>query len=149
MCCCGTPTVNGQPGYRWQPNDEPRVRPVDPPELQEGDQLLVDEPGRCGGLDSHSHHVRLVLRHNEMLLLVRNGSGDHEVRLPYSFSLSNVIQRLDSDTRYWLLLSFYNVASASEISATSKAVDRWSKAAAEKRIKVRRRRGTVKVWIEP
>jgi hypothetical protein len=60
MCCCGTPVVNGEPGYKWQFNDTPGVRPVNAPSLNDNDQLLRDEPGRCGGLDSHSHHYRLV-----------------------------------------------------------------------------------------
>lgn len=58
MCCCGCPVVNGEPGYKWNPKDTPTVRPVDPPLLNDDDQLLRDEPGRCGGLDSHSHHYR-------------------------------------------------------------------------------------------
>lgn len=49
MCCCGKPVVNGEMGYKWQPNDNPRICPVNPPALEENDQLLRDEPGRCGG----------------------------------------------------------------------------------------------------
>ena len=52
MCCCGKPIVNGEFGYKWQPNDAPGVRESDPPELCDGDELIYDEPGRCGGLDS-------------------------------------------------------------------------------------------------
>lgn len=30
MCCCGKPIVNGEPGYKWNCNDDPGVRRVDP-----------------------------------------------------------------------------------------------------------------------
>lgn len=48
MCCCGKPIVNGEFRYKWQPNDAPGVRESDPPELRDGDELVYDEPGRCG-----------------------------------------------------------------------------------------------------
>jgi hypothetical protein len=35
MCCCDQPTVNGELGYKWQPNDAPMVRRPDAPELLE------------------------------------------------------------------------------------------------------------------
>ena len=60
MCCCGKPVINGQPGFKWQPNDAPRIHPVNPPALDEYETLLYDEPGRCGGLDAHCHHYRVA-----------------------------------------------------------------------------------------
>src|SRR5690349_19548495 len=83
MCCCDSPNVNGTPGYKWQPRDEPRIRPIDPPHLRDGDVLLFDEPGRCGGLDGHSYHFRLVkFAHDSNLsLLVRHGGGDECITL--------------------------------------------------------------------
>lgn len=51
MCCCDQPNVNGTPGYKWQPRDKPMTRQVNPPDIQDGDTLLFDEPGRCGGTD--------------------------------------------------------------------------------------------------
>ena len=81
MCCCGKPIVNGEFGYKWQPNDAPGVRESDPPELRDGDELIYDEPGRCGGLDSHSHHYRVVARTGYFELLVRHGGGEDRVSL--------------------------------------------------------------------
>lgn len=46
MCCCGKPTINGETGYRWNdPNSTPGVYPVNPPDVQEGETILYDEPG--------------------------------------------------------------------------------------------------------
>ena len=108
MCMCGKPTINGEPGYSWDGKARGKC-PVRPPDIRDDDELIYDEPGRCGGLDSHCHHVRLVKRLGRLTLLVRNGGGDHEVRIPHSFELSGVLDGLDSNGRYWLLLSLYNV----------------------------------------
>ena len=45
MCCCGKPVINGEMGYKWQPEHSPIVRQPAPPALQDGDALLYDEPG--------------------------------------------------------------------------------------------------------
>ena len=65
MCCCAKPNVNGEPGYSWD-GKSISTRPVDPPMLEDGDVLLFDEPGRCGGMDSHCHHYRLVKSHGSL-----------------------------------------------------------------------------------
>jgi hypothetical protein len=76
MCCCEKPTINGEFGCKWQPSDNPIVRPVDPQELDALEPMLFDEPGRCGGLDCHSHHFRLVGGPGGSLgLMVRHGGG--------------------------------------------------------------------------
>ena len=82
MCCCGTPVVNGELGYKWNSTDKPGVRPVDPPSLKDNDQLLRDEPGRCGGLDSHCHHYRLVKSYGSLILLVRHVGGVSDCTCP-------------------------------------------------------------------
>src|SRR5579872_5634439 len=111
MCCCGQPTINGQLGYRWNnPDAAPGIRPIDAPELQEGDTLLYDEPGRCGGLDSHCHHYRVVSR-GGLWLLRRNGSGDHRLHLSSLQTLKGPLQALDSNGRYWLLSAIYHANS--------------------------------------
>jgi hypothetical protein len=50
------------------------TREVDAPALLDGDVLLFDEPGRCGGLDSHCYHYRVVKRAG-LSLLVRHGGS--------------------------------------------------------------------------
>jgi hypothetical protein len=97
MCCCGKPTVNGEIGYRWNdPNAEPTVYPVNPPTLNENETLIYDEPGRCGGLDSHCHHYRLVCQFGSVRLLVRHGGGDERVRLSSTPTLLDTLVAMDS-----------------------------------------------------
>jgi hypothetical protein len=147
MCCCGKPVVNGEPGYRWNFNDNPSIRPVNAPTLAERDRLLEDEPGRCGRLDSHSYHYRLVKSCDSLVLLVRHGGGDE--RLPLSGPLENTLLQLESNDRYWILNAIYHAHSDGRRSGSEKTAEAWRKAAAEKRIKTRKERGSdsVRVWI--
>jgi hypothetical protein len=152
MCCCGKPTINGTLGYKWQPNDAPMTREVHPPALGADDVLIHDEPGRCGGIDSHCHHYRLVKRYSSYYLLVRHGGGDERVSLSlYGNGMKEMIAALDSNARYWLLNELYSVHSHAERRGREEEDYRWRKAAADKRIKTRSypKRGTIKVWIEP
>lgn len=154
MCCCGKPTINGEQGYRWNnPNGPAGVYPVNPPELENagslgyGDQLLLDLPGRCGGLDSHSYHYRLVKRVG-LELLVRHGGGDERLRL--SGPLEKILIELDETSAYWLLNAIYHAHSDGERKGREQTANTWRKAAASKRIRTRKQRGGdgVKVWIE-
>ena len=152
MCCCEKPTINGELGYKWQPNDAPGRHQPEPPELAEGDQLLFDEPGRCGGLDSHSHHFRLV-RHGcgTVSLLVRHGGGEERIRLFPHRDLPKILAGLDSTARYWMLATIHAAHRDGETYGRDRERGEWSQAAIDKRIKTRKypARGMVKVWIEP
>jgi hypothetical protein len=147
MCCCDKPTINGQPVYKWQPNDLPSIYPVNPPELSEDDRLVYDEPGRCGKLDSHSHHFRVVMDIG-LHLLVRHGGGDERLKL--SDGLNDILKTLDTNSRYWLLQGIYHAYSAGKLEAKEQTTKRWQQAAVDKRIKTRKQRNSnyVKVWIE-
>jgi hypothetical protein len=151
MCCCGKPVVNGEPGYKWQPNDPPMVRPANPPPMEDGDALLFDEPGRCGGTDSHSYHYRVVLRRGSVWLLVRHGGGDENCVVGYHQTALDGLHPLTSDQRYWLLSAIYHARSTARRDEHAKVNSHWRQAAAEKRIRTRKQRGRdeVKVWIEP
>ena len=153
MCCCDTPNTNGKPGYKWQPGDRAQVRSVDPPEMKEGDSLIFDEPGRCGGMDSHCHHYRVVQRGGQTLLLVRNGAGDKSLSLTGATAtgLLDGLRSLSSDARYWVLNSICHAYSAGARITREEVDTRWRQAAADKRIKTRKQRGrnTTKVWITP
>jgi len=151
MCCCGKPTINGQPGYKWQPNDPPSIRAAYPPALDEHDTLIYDEPGRCGGIDAHSYHFRVVRVFGSLFLLVRHGGGDERLRLHNTPSLNATLASLDSNARYWLLHTIYYAHHDGAQHAREETTQLWRQAAAEKRIKTRKQRntGTVKVWIEP
>ncbi len=148
MCMCGKPTINGEPGYSWDGKTH-GTRPVAPPDLEEGDELLYDEPGRCGGLDSHCHHLRVVkARYGGFKLRVRHGGGDEQISLGSTRMAIDALAALDSNGRYWLLLRLYHVQSDAASRAIERCDSSWRKAAAEKRIKTRRIRTGVKVWVE-
>lgn len=148
MCCCEKPIINGQEGYRWNnPSGPAGVYPVNPPALQDGDVLLLDLPGRCGGSDSHSHHYRLV-NNIGPTLLVRHGGGDRRVRL--SGPVKNILLAMSETDAYWLLNAIYHANNEGQRQGQSEATQTWRRAAAEKRIRTRKQRGSdrVKVWLE-
>jgi hypothetical protein len=134
---CGKPTINNE---AWRA-----------PELQDGDVLVRDEPGRCGGLDHHSHNFRLVKHSSSFFLLVRHGGGDERIRLFPHRDLGNIIGAMDSTPAYWMLATIYDAYRDGKADGYAKEHHLWQEAAAEKRIKTRKQpsRGVIKVWIEP
>lgn len=150
MCCCGKPVVNGELGYKWQPNDTPMVRQPHMPEMQSGDVLLYDEPGRCGGVDSHHMDCRLV-DNCGLYLLVRHGGGEERIHVSSTRSaLKAAFEAMDSNARYWVFAAIQGAHSDGADEAQKKESTRWRTAAAQKRIKTQKQRGrdAVKVWIE-
>lgn len=150
MCCCGKPVVNGEPGYSWDGKSF-STRPVCAPELPEGAELLFDEPGRCGGLDCHSHHYRVTKKNGGYSLLVRHGGGEEAIRISNGKAVAQILQSLDSTQRYWILSAMFFAHSDGEQTAQEAEQSKWRHAAAQGRIKTRKMRGrdAVKVWIEP
>lgn len=148
MCMCGKPTANGTPGYSWD-GKQTSTRPVDPPAIEDRDQLLFDEPGRCGGLDAHCHHYRIVLRYGQLFLLVRHGGGDERIPLSQcNDNLKAMLLSMDSNTRFWFLNSLYHTIYRHTEEACKKVRREWSEAFVAKRIKKQKRKGTIRVWIE-
>ena len=150
MCCCGTPTVNGEMGYKWQPNERPSIRPVDPPILREHEVLIYDLPGRCGIIDAHCHHYRIVKWLSSLYLAVKHGGGEERIRLSTTPTFTWMLTQLEDTTRYWLCHTLYHATAEAGRTSEEKEDGKWRTAAAEKRIKTQkiRNRG-VKVWIEP
>lgn len=151
MCCCQTPTINGELGYMWQPNDKPRIHPAQPPITDRN--ILYDEPGRCGGQDSHSYHYRVVGSATGAQfpsLLVRHGGGQEEIRLSNGAAVLRALSVLDSNGRYWLLNALYHAQADARRTAQENESTKWRKAAVEKRIKVRKvRNGHYRVELLP
>ena len=152
MCCCGKPTINGMVNaYSWDGHTF-STRAPNPPPLLDGDVLLYDEPGRCGGIDAHSHHFRLVKAGGEVALLVRHGGGDEALALGCTGRLAlPAFDGLDTNARYWLLHAIYSAHSNGADAAASRRDAFWRKAAAQKRIVVRKVRGrdAVEISVEP
>lgn len=146
MCCCGKPIINGQAGYKWQPSDAPGVYPVNPPDIPKDHVLIFDEPGRCGKLDSHSHHFRVTRVMGGLWLHVRHGAGDEHCQLGHNPSLIAFLETTDSDTRYWLLSVVHRAYREGRDAGSTSERAYWRTAAIEKRIKLRKKRGT-DAWV--
>lgn len=147
MCCCGKPNVNGTPNaYSWDGKTF-STRAPNPPALAEHDVLLTDDPGRCGGLDCHCHHFRVVRQHGSFYLLVRHGGGDERISLSMRPGVKEILD-MEPNARFWALQLLYQV----QYEAAKKARDNerhvWQAAALQKRIKTSRRGRQHKVWIE-
>ena len=153
MCCCDKSNVNGTPGYKWQPNDPPSIHPVAPPALLKDETLIFDAPGRCvkGEGDCHSHHYRVTRANRIYWLVVQHGGGTERFALALRPSLYEAWIDLDYTERYWTFHALYYAHR--DAANTARLVERsdWMTAAAEKRIRTRKQRGTdqIKVWIEP
>lgn len=138
MCCCKTPNINGKPGYSWDGKNT-FTREVDPPEIQPGDGILYDLPGRCGGLDSHCLHFRVVKEEfGGAALLARHGGRVERYRLRDRPGLEALAQ-LSDDGRYWILQMFYMAMRDAANKARQDKQNEWTAAALEKRIKLRSR----------
>lgn len=143
MCCCGTPTINGQPGYRWQPGDTPTIRHAWPPTIPEGYTVLFDEPGRCGGQDSHSFHYTVAGPGlSRSRLYVKHGGGQEEIPLSHPAAVVAALGQLDSTGRYWLLNALYHAQSDARRAGREEMAAHWRTAAAEGRVKVRKVRNS-------
>lgn len=161
MCCCAKPNKNGEPGYNWNPPAVPgAVYPANAPDLPEGWTLLHDEPGRCSPtfkgkpyrIDHHSHHYRVMLDDNKRpRLFVRHGGGTEEIGDSYTMPrFVQIMAGMDSDERFVFIMALGSALKDAARKASTKSTDYWRTAAAEKRIKTRKRRGSdeVDAWIE-
>lgn len=143
MCCCGQPIINGQYGYKWQPNDSPSIYQPYPPEIDEDEMILLyDGPGRCDGIDAHSHHYRLAKWYGSTFLLVQHGGGKERIRLSVTKHFSDMVFLLSADQLYWYCHTLFYTYDEGKEQGTKETRNYWQTAAMEKRIKVRKGRGT-------
>jgi hypothetical protein len=153
MCICKRPHVNGENGlYGWMNGStvQHSTYPPNPPALIEGDEILCDEPGRCGVIDSHAFHFRIVRHHGAEYFLVRHGAGDERIFFNSArYGALDLLLAMDSNARYWMLAAIYYTMQRQTRKAVEDTEREWKRAAIEKRIKVRRRRGIAKVEIVP
>jgi hypothetical protein len=149
MCMCKKPTINGHYGYQWNSENEIGVFPVHAPAPRELDEIIIDEPGRCGhGIDSHHLHLRVVKNCDKYYLLTDSPRGVHRLQLASSFAVS-VLEKMDSDSRYWTLQMIHHTAQREAREATQAERKFWRQAAADNRIKTRkvRNQNQVEVWV--
>lgn len=149
MCRCEQPTINGDRGSHV----------LIAPELADGDELLIDAPGRCGtppgcdrGIDCHAYHHRLVQNGCRYYLITRHGAGEerHQISYGTAAGIPSIIAAPEG-AHYWLLHTIYTAARMASESASNATAARWATAAANGRIKTRKVRGTnnVKVSVAP
>jgi len=149
MCMCSKPNVNGQYGYQWNSQDAVGVFPVNPPEVERGDEILIDEPGRCGhGIDSHCLHVRVVKNSSRYYMLTNTRSGTNRLSLNGLVCVP-LLASMDSDSRYWMLQMIHYTTQREAMRAEQEERRFWRQAAAENRIKTRkvRNENRVNVWV--
>ena len=156
MCNCKSRfpsgTVNNTPGgYAWNDNrfhtyNDPPISP------REGEDVVFDEPGRCSGarVDSHSHHVALISNGGLLSVICRHGGGEFRYSIPeYRSQIINMLARMTSDERYWFLLSIWEGMDHAAKEARIDTSREWQRAAIEKRIRVRSRKGMRRAEVLP
>lgn len=156
MCCCAKPNRNGQPGYSWD-GKSIGVSRIDPPDPVPNSTILYDEPGRCKPMlngkpyriDHHSHHYQVIKDDiGRIHAFVKHGGGMVEFGNTYNMEkLAALMAPMDSDARFIMLMSLESWARHAAEEAERKERGRWQRAAAQKRIKTRKMRDGVKVWI--
>ena len=158
MCCCQKPNQNGKPGYSWDGKNI-GTRNISAPSIPDGATLVYDEPGRCSPMldgnpykvDHHCHHYRIYKGDYGHVAVVEHGMGRVEFMESYDVDrLVPLMRSMDSDARFIVLMTFEHTWNSSAHDATTRENAKWRIAAAEKRIKTRKVRGTdrVEVWIE-
>jgi hypothetical protein len=148
MCACGKPTINGVDEYSWD-GESRFIRNVDPPALNEDDMLIFDLPGRCGAIDAHSHHFRVVIQRKAVVLLVRHGGGDERIPMPdYAGVVIDSLGSMSESNQYWFVYSIYSAVRHESRGVEIELNAKWRQAFVDKRIKKRKSKGMYSVWIE-
>jgi hypothetical protein len=130
------------------------------PSVAEDEEIIFDEPGRVlsrtsperpsDGVDCRSHYFRVTKpRFGFYKLRVKHGGGEDSLCLKYDKRIIEALAQLDSDSRYWMLFTFLDVKDKTKTDTADAVNGKWRKAAAQKRIKTRKVKDGVKVWIEP
>lgn len=150
-----TPSLLAPDNYSYKERDSRA------PSVESGEVIMFDEPGRVLGrtepnkpgsggnaVDCRSHYFRVTKpEYGPYTLRVRHGAGEEKCSLKHNPRIIDALQAMDSDDRYRLLFTIMDVKKDAEIQTRNLCNDNWRKAAAEKRIKTRKVRTGVKVWI--
>lgn len=147
------PSVLAPDNYSYR---EPALRA---PVVEVDDEIIFDEPGRVlGRVDSdkpgdgvccRSHYFRVTKRMGFYHLLVRHGGGSEQWRLDYDKRTIRALAALDSDSRFRLLWVIMAAHQDGEREGATRMDGIWRRAAADKRIKTRKTKAGINVWIDP
>lgn len=124
--------------------------PVLIPRDHEDQTLVFDEPGRVlNNVCYRAYYFRVIKpEFGPYMLLVKHGGGTESWRMEYTKQVIDALASLDSDSRYLILHAIMRAHQESARIASEKTAAIWRRAAAEKRLKTRKVKGGVKVWIE-
>lgn len=147
-----TPAILAPDNWSYKER-EWRAPPVNPDE-----ELIFDEPGRVLGRDSdgyngtdyRSHYFIVVKpKYGQHRLRVRHGGGVIELSLGYRQQVVDALGVLDSDARYLLLFEIMKIRDTATSVASGVTAAHWRDAFASGRLRKRKQRDGVTVWIEP
>lgn len=127
------------------------AEPLRRPEIQEGEELIFDLPGRIvrrnggDGVDIRSHYL-LVLKHYGMCFIrVRHGGGVETVNLgTQGKTVVEAMALLSDDQRYCLAFSLYHVHNEARRNGSSEAETRVKRAFLEGRLTKRTKGGVTR-----
>lgn len=137
-----------------------RERHLRAPSVEAGEEIIFDEPGRVlsrrdpdrpsDGVCCRSHYFRVTKpEYGAYQLRVKHGGGEESWRLDYDRRTVEALAMIDSDSRFRLLWVIMRANQEGEKRGGDFVESTWRRAAAEKRIKTRKVKAGVKVWIEP
>lgn len=120
------------------------------PFLAEGSASLFLEPGRVLDNVCYRAYCFRVSKpgFGDYILSVKHGGGEESWNLEWNKSLIAALGKMDSDSRFLTLHALMRAHQISERNTVEKRDSFWRQAAAEKRIKTRKVKAGVKVWIE-
>lgn len=124
------------------------------PQHPEGAEVLFELPGRIVGRVCHRSHYFRVFRNRfgSRELWVRHGGGTEQILLSITridWLSTHLASIVDDDDRYLLVRNLYEMIGDARRRSESATALEYRQAFADGRLKKRKARGGVKVWIEP
>jgi len=121
------------------------------PKLADGDTLLFSECGRIlNDIDYRAHYFRLVRGESGYIsLLVEHGGGSERITEFCFRKILSGLELLDSDNRYLMIHGIYQAYSEGTRKAQKATADIYRAAFIQGRLKKRKVKEGIKVWIEP
>lgn len=151
-------------------NTEPSAAVLDPdnysykerewrrPSINEGEVVMLDEPGRVlhaerphhGGTCCRSHYFLVTKpKFGQYMLKVKHGGGEESWQLDYDHMTFEALASLESDARFRLLCVIMRAHQLSAQSGYADAAQKYSVAFLEGRLKKRKKNGRITVEFKP
>lgn len=128
------------------------------PEIESGDTVIYDEPGRVlpsflkDTLVTYQAYYILVVKQEfgGYALYIKHGGGQEKIKLSHYEPAIKSLADLSSDNRYLVLYMLYRAQTEAASEAVKKTAEKYCMAFIEGRLKKRKmpRSSAVKVWIE-